>query len=253
MERVKKTLRTTLGLRPTLFWGVAPVDFNPGASVDDGEEAEERSSGVVAGRRSKGSKRHWLARHFSGSQSHESGHKSAFYSYFHVPNARHDWGVPQYKLQASWGDLFLDLIFVGVAFQIGTLIKASFFSCEDIDASSSGNGSGSGSGAGRRLAGSEALPQCVGIEYGMLYAFALFAPLFLAWYVDVMFRSRYESSDTLHRLLDEMGYFLMAVSASNVRPVTTYLTEGFGMFTGPLALYLGLWLFRYMSTYLLTY
>ena len=66
--------------------------------------------------------------------------------WYHVPQQRHLWGESQYELHAGGKELFLDLIFVGVAYEVGYALKNAFYACDKTrGASASGSASGSGS------------------------------------------------------------------------------------------------------------
>lgn len=102
--------------------------------------------------------------------------------------------------------------YVGVAYQLGSVMKYSFYSCDD--------GSGSASGSSRRLASSGgALVECVGIGYGVLYSAAYFLLMFQMWFNDAFYRARYEATDVVHRLADLLQYLLLVIAAANISPV----------------------------------
>ena len=224
-------VRALLGFRPSPIWGIAPADI--GVFLQSFAGDRPRASTLSTGQ-----------------------HHPRKRGLFHVPKPRHKWGVPQYALHASWGDLFLDLIFVGVAFKIGDTIKDSFFSCGDTGYGGSSGYGGNGSTFtnsstyGRHLAAGDGgdPADCVGLGYGVLYSAALFASLFFCWNADVQFRGRFEAADTAHRLLDEGQYLLMVVSASNIRPVASYLSKGLGSFILPLVVYISCWSVRMGET-----
>ena len=48
---------------------------------------------------------------------------------YHVPQLRYHWGDSQYELHAGAKELFLDLVFVGIAYEVGVSLKASMYSC----------------------------------------------------------------------------------------------------------------------------
>ena len=93
---------------------------------------------------------------------------------------RHLWGDPQYDIHAGGQELFLDLIFVGVAYRVGLVLKKSFYSCSPthITDESSSYGSSS-SGDGRRLA-AEGYLECTSLQVGVLHALAPFMCMYVS-------------------------------------------------------------------------
>ena len=83
-----------------------------------------------------------------------------------VPDVRHLWGEPQYELHPGPQELFLDLIFVGVAYRIGTVLKVAFYSCDH---------------PGRRLAEGDYGVECIGLGLGALHSLAPFMCMYLLW------------------------------------------------------------------------
>ena len=47
------------------------------------------------------------------------------------PTVRHGWGEVQHAAHAGAKDLFLDLVYVGAAYQLGTVVKYAFVVCDD--------------------------------------------------------------------------------------------------------------------------
>ena len=94
--------------------------------------------------------------HWSEPTPHHAGHHnwnvwdSPWYS---VPQLRHMWGEAQHELHPGGQELFLDLIFVGVAFEVGSNLKAAFYKCtpshcyDDDSGSADGDGSADGGSA----------------------------------------------------------------------------------------------------------
>ena len=57
---------------------------------------------------------------------HGHGSKNLFNTALHhVPVVRHLWGDPQYEMHPGAQELFLDLIFVGVAFEVSARVASS--------------------------------------------------------------------------------------------------------------------------------
>ena len=53
--------------------------------------------------------------------------------WYEIPHLRHHWGEPQQPVHTGASDLFLDLVFVGVAYRVGVVLKAAFYSCKPAD------------------------------------------------------------------------------------------------------------------------
>lgn len=134
------------------------------------------------------------------------------------------------ELTAGWSDLFLDLIFVGAAYQFGYVVQYSFYSCASGGASSHGSdasgdfASGDSGSNHRALAAAEhgAAPVCLPWGLAWLYVFAMFASLQRLWHHELVYRARFDASDSSHRGLDLVGYFLLVLAASNIKPLRKY-------------------------------
>ena len=96
-----------------------------------------------------------------------------------VPSIRHLWGEAQYELHPGAQELFLDLIFVGVAYRIGSVLKAAFYSCTPTDAF---------------LAAphSQQLHECLGLPLGLVHSLAPFVCMYLMWQVETAFRAKFD-------------------------------------------------------------
>ena len=152
---VVKPSRSTAGRLPLLslfglrgdraFWGFRPCDL--GARLSSTEEWFEPVPGGHNDHESEHHEEHRV----------QHGHaKATLFSTMthHVPVVRHLWGDPQYELHPDAQELFLDLIFVGVAFEVGRIMKYSYFSCAYASSMGSGSGSGGGSGSSSYTASS---------------------------------------------------------------------------------------------------
>ena len=111
---------------------------------------------------------------------------------------RHLWGEPQYELHPGSQELFLDLIFVGVAYRIGSVLMASFYACTDravdgMSTSSTANGTGGAAArqAGRALATLSSEYECIGLSLGLLHALAPFMCMYMVWQVETSFRAKF--------------------------------------------------------------
>jgi len=120
-----------LGLDPTrTFWGLKPYDLLwPGRSTEPWYQQVVHSS-------------------HSHGRFHHDHSETVFYE---TPHARLVWGDVQDELHPGTNELFLDLIFVGIAYRAGNSFKYSMYYpyCNDPDGGSSGSSSGSsGSSSG---------------------------------------------------------------------------------------------------------
>ena len=194
------------------IWGLEPYDFRPNNGVRAHNEDVESD--------------------VSRRQDHTTGLESK--RAYHVPLRRHVWGERQYQLHASWGELFLDLIFVGAAYRLGNFVKGSF--CGQLSASSSSSHA-SGSSAvdvadgGRVLAAQPSFVEpslCLGPMLGLLYASAFFYCCLRLWLNDLHYRSRFEPSSTFHRALDLLGYLLLVETAASIGKAHAYQSSSAG-------------------------
>ena len=145
---------------------------------------EKPSSGLLKGmragmavskalRRARNSMGSGLTKHWLGAQN--EGRQRAtttveapprFFSLFKAPRQMQHWGEPQVHPHTNWFDLFFDLIFVGAAFQLGSLLK------QNVDAG------------------------------GCLYFGAIFLSLQGAWSNKLHFDARIDADDIVHKVQD---------------------------------------------------
>ena len=159
---------------------------------------------------------------------------------YDIPKRRRNWTDPPQHLTAGWSDLFLDLIFVGAAYQLGDLIKYTFFACtpESSSSSSSSSSSYSSSSSSESMSGSDeashrrladyAYPECLPWGLAWLHSVAIFSTMFRLWLLETMYRARFDASDSFHRALDMLGYLLLIVGASNISPLQEYTGKALG-------------------------
>jgi hypothetical protein len=168
-----------------------------------------------------------------GSQAHTT--REGNDKFYHCPKKRHVWGHSQYALHASWGELFMDLIFVGAAFRLGILVKTSF--C-DLDPDGSGSGSGSGPGSssssssgsvsssgsaadsggcsGGSGSGSGYPGMCAGPAIGVLFAVGFFFVLLRTWLSDLHYRARFAAGSRVHIFLDVLNFLMQIYAAGSI-------------------------------------
>ena len=156
-------LITALGLSPARsVWGSKPLDLGIKLSCIKREE--------------------WYVDTPHNDHGHH-GHNPTWFNtkWYHIPRLRHLWGDAQYMVHAGAQELFLDLIFVGVAYQVGGVLKDAFYSCDPTGGSpsyggyggSSSNASGTSSGYSSGYGGAPQ-PACVGLSIGIVHALAPF-------------------------------------------------------------------------------
>ena len=177
----------------------------------------------------KGARKRWFE---TPGVSHGHGHEQAdtwsTVPWYEAPHLRHHWGEPQEPLHTGAGDLFLDLIFVGVAYRVGIVMKAAFYSCEPT--SSSGYGSyGYGYGYGgnttrrRELAPSGAnQPECVGLGLGLAYALAPFMCMYMIWSIEREYKASYACRSKVHYALELLNSLALVVASMSIDTVASY-------------------------------
>lgn len=178
--------------------------------------------------------------------------------WYATPRMRHVWGDPQYEVHPGAQELFLDLIFVGVAYRVGLVLKQAFYNCIDDSSSSMGSyGSMSGSSdsmsdsssAGRRLS-PDSLYECVGFGRGALHAIAPFMCMYLLWRIETQHRAKFAVASKLHAVLDLLSNLLLILAAMRMCSVQSYRTQPGGDQPGmsrvlmPILLDMILWMCR---------
>ncbi len=224
--------RRLLGLEAgRSLWGLEPYDLRPslGSGTQDVESTQMRRKSHSTGGGAVGLRGPRM--------------------FWRVPRRRHVWGESQYELHAGWGELFLDLIFVGAAYRLGKVIKFSFYSCDPGPAHAGGERmlEEAAYGYGDR-------PQCVGALTGVLWTVALFQVVHSLWLADLHYRARYDATDSFHRATDLLGHLMLVYGSANIRPVHEYAKDivGFASFVGPCAGLQLLWLLRWLEIGLLS-
>ena len=240
-------------------WGLEPWDLRPGLSetkrnkpmnaTKSEDEDEQRDIESRISRRRK---------HSTDGFKKEAAHdvtpakasKLKLAEIWRVPLRRHVWGEEQYELHPAWGELFLDLIIVGAAYRLGNVLKYSYCLDGELAGSffSSGSGSASGSSSSSSSASSSASGSasesasassaveasvrrqlaggvCVGPALGILYCVGFFQCVMRLWCLDLHYRSRFNGASRVHRLLDIIGYGLLAYAAACISPVHDAIDE----------------------------
>ena len=133
---------------------------------------------------------------------------------YEVPRGRERWGEEQSTLHAEWGDLLLDLVYVGAAYNLGNVMKYAFFECDD------GSDYDPDAYGVRRLQDYELKP-CVGIGYGILYSLAYFFPLIRCWILSADLKARFVADSVVHKLLDLVQTCALVIAAGGIQPART--------------------------------
>lgn len=110
-------------------------------------------------------------------------------NWFMVPAVRYAWGEEQPKLHAGASELLLDLIFVGVAYRVGSVVKAALTD-------------------GRET----------GIYLGLLHGLAAFLAAFQCWSYMTANKAKYSYSSKLHTILDMANHLVRCQSSIPTSP-----------------------------------
>lgn len=197
--------------------------------------------------------------HAGGHHGHGHHHVDTWWNlpWYKTPEVRQMWGESQEHMHAGGQELFLDLIFVGVAYRVGVVMKAAFYACDhtispysaaafERDGSGSGSGSGSSAGSasssyaassasgsagsvssssssmGRRLGGSDDYPVCMGFGHGLAYALAPFVCMYMLWHLETVYKANYRTRSRIHYLLDLLTSLFLVVAAMSVDTIDSY-------------------------------
>ena len=147
--------------------------------------------------------------------------------WYEIPHLRHHWGEPQRPVHTGASDLFLDLVFVGVAYRVGVVLKAAFYSCKPADPYDfSGDESSSGETSqaqGRLLvawAGEQ--PRCVGYGLGLFYALAPFMSMYLLWSIEREHKASYKCRSRLNYVLQLLTSLLLVIASMSIDTIASY-------------------------------
>jgi hypothetical protein len=149
---------------------------------------------------------------------------------FDVPIQHYDWGQPQVMPHAQWGGLFFDLVYVGVAYRLGTMLKEGLHSSLGATTGTTGhlrrllsttinsttnttdhpsesttdNGEGGGGG------GTVEFLAVLGVFI------AMFSAIESCWYRKMSFEARFHAEDLVHRSIQIVLGCLTAVAALSI-------------------------------------
>jgi len=162
---------------------------------------------------------------------HDEGHDSHTFSgmWYQTPRVRHIWGEPQGEVYDPTGQsYFLDLIFVGVAFRVGQVMKTCMYSCADAAlaaAGGSGSASASGvaSGSGRLLGAASGYDdECLGLGPSVLHSLAPFCCMYTLWEIEKRHRGQFNVDSIFHALLDLVNDLFLILAGMHMQPANSY-------------------------------
>lgn len=126
-----------------------------------------------------------------------------------VPITRFAWGELQSDLNPGGPELILDLIFVGVAYRVGVVLKAAIYQCVPPEADVHMRS--------RSLAASTT-GECIGIHLGFLHGLAPFVAMFQIWSYTTAMKAKYSSASKLQTMLDVLSSLLLVFAAMGISP-----------------------------------
>eukprot|EP00924_Labyrinthula_sp_SR-Ha-C_P000954 maker-scaffold_7-snap-gene-9.3-mRNA-1 protein AED:0.00 eAED:0.00 QI:63/1/1/1/1/1/2/38/641 len=101
--------------------------------------------------------------------------------WYRPPKMRQFWGDEQEELETDWAELFFDLIYVAMAFKLGTQLEDDITAGEFLRA--------------------------------VIVLIAQFSPMFAAWYIRLIYLSRVVTNSLFHKVLDVVEGVLVALMA----------------------------------------
>jgi hypothetical protein len=182
------------------------------------------------------------------------------YSIHRVPSMRHLWGEKQDEVHAGGQELFLDLIFVGVAFRVGECMKKCIKSCTPADEANSYTASSYTANSSYTASSytSSYSYICLPFSTALLHSLAPFVCMYTLWEIEKRYRAAFEAgSSAVHSAFDLLNDLLLILAAMNVQPATAYRSyrepdKGLARVLVPILLALGLWLVRVLEIALLS-
>ena len=114
-------------------------------------------------------------------------HASTLLPWYAAPVQRQRWGEDIILPHVNWGDLFFDLFYVAMAYNLGVMLM-----------------SGMNAKHWLRVA---------------IYYVGIFGPLYMTWETSMLYASRYTSLDYAHRLFEVVRYLLVSMAVMHVNPV----------------------------------
>ena len=103
------------------------------------------------------------------------------------PVQRQRWGDDQVLPHVNWGDLFYDLFYVAVAYNLGVMLITAMNLDDWLR--------------------------------GIIYFVGIFGPLFVSWEADVYYSSRYTVVDYFHRLVTFVRFLLVSGATLHIKPL----------------------------------
>lgn len=115
------------------------------------------------------------------------GHTDDMIPWYAPPLQRQRWGEDTQLPHVNWGDLFFDLFYVAMAYNLGVML-VSAMNTEDW-------------------------------LRGIIYFVGTFGPLWTTWEVDMFHNSRYTTVDYAHRMFEVIRYLFVSLAVCHVKPV----------------------------------
>ena len=154
--------RLVLGLSDRAGWGLKPIDIGCCAPKEENtsqtdhgghghKSTEERAAEFAADHKLSDEATAALASMVKAVEHNAGGHHGGeppSMALFGRTETRQQWGEATPELHPDVIALFLDLIYVGVAFSLGSMMKNAFYSCAPGGYDGSGSGSGYADGSG---------------------------------------------------------------------------------------------------------
>lgn len=103
------------------------------------------------------------------------------------PVQRQRWGADQSLPHINWGDLFFDLFYVAMAYNLGAMLMSALTP--------------------------QAWPR------GLIYYVGIFGPLYTTWETATYYESRYTKVDYAHRLFDIIRYMFVSTAVLHIKPL----------------------------------